>query len=438
MEIEQHLNFGNCYYRPSFFHMKIDLPVDFTNLNEIPEGAFGLYLHEYIHFVQDISTIYGLMNISTINHYIQTCASKIFKDKKHKFDVPIPLEENSNPIDYGYSNFKLRPIYIGTSIKEKSKSISDFSYTLEPYEFEPNRFIDIVKIEFKDTQSGKFRSLEFGGNHVTEGMAYLCEQYQHKGILNEADAYPYKLITEIVKVEYPQIINEEGLLITICDAALMSYHPGLSFVRLVKFLKKKNIHQSEETLVEIYHSCLAEIKGSHVDFEVLADNVKSEIKKNFNADYYQDIKDWVDTIFDRIKIFRREVPTFVNDMVIYGKPKENQFFAYFLRAIGSPIVIDADFNGTISLPQGFNPTSQNFSPAIFWAINQILKVFYKDSLSPCELIHYCTKSKEHDPNINVDDNCTNSPWLKATETNLCPFAQIWHHWALKDFAPNYK
>ena len=434
---EQQLDFGNCYYRPSFFHMKIDLPIDLNNLNEIPEGAFGLYLHEYIHFVQDISTIYGLMNISTINHYIQFCAHKIYNDKKIPFEVPIALIPNTNSKDYGYLNFKLRPTYIGTSIKQKSKSISNLSFKIEAFEFEANQFIDIVIVQFTDNHSGEIRSIEFGGNHVTEGMAYLCEQYHHKGIIDDADAYPYKIITEIAKIEYPEIVEDESLMITVCDASLMTYHPGLSFIRLLRFLKTKNIHQSDSTLVDIYNDCLTELKGSHVDFETLVDNVKSEIKKSFNADYYQDIKDWVDTIFDRIKIFRNQVPTFVNDMVIYGKPKQNQFFAFFLRMIGSPIVLDGDFNATISLPQGFNPTSPNFSPAIFWAINQILKVFYKDTLSPCELMEFCKNSNSVDPNINVDENCSKSPWLKSTEPNLCPFAQIWHHWALKDYAPKY-
>ena len=66
--MEQQLDFIKCYYRPSFFHMKIDLPVDLGDLNEITDATFALYLHEYIHFVQDISTIYGLMNITTINY----------------------------------------------------------------------------------------------------------------------------------------------------------------------------------------------------------------------------------------------------------------------------------------------------------------------------------------------------------------------------------
>ncbi|AZA96097.1 hypothetical protein EG353_11215 [Chryseobacterium shandongense] len=75
------LDFLKCYYRPAFFKIKIDLPFEFKNLQELTDGALSLYLHEYIHFIQDISTIYGLVNISTINYYIQDCASRIFTEK---------------------------------------------------------------------------------------------------------------------------------------------------------------------------------------------------------------------------------------------------------------------------------------------------------------------------------------------------------------------
>ena len=435
--MEQQLDFLKCYYRPSFFHMKIDLPVDLGNLNEITDATFGLYLHEYIHFVQDISTIYGLMNISTINYYIQYCAHKIYNDNKKSFEVPISLVEKPDVKDYGVSNFNLRPIYIGSPIKEKSKSISNFSYSLEQFEYEPSKFIEKVIIQFVDDNTGNKRNLEFGGNQVTEGMAYLCEQFHHSEILPDADAYPYKIVEEIVSYEYPEIVENKVLLITICDAALMSYHPGLSFIRIIKHLKQSLIHQSNEDLVTIYKSCTYLIKGSHVDFEVLADNVCNEIKKNFNTFYFDDIKTWVVTIFDRIKKFRSEVPNFINDIVVFGKPKENKFFAYFLNLVGSPLVLDGDNNGTISLPSGFNPTSEHFSPAVFMAINQVLRVFYKSTPSSCELVSFCKQSQKQDPKIIVDDNCTKAPWLKANDKDLCLFAQIWHHWALKEYAPKY-
>lgn len=436
--MEQQLDFGKCYYRPSFFKMKIDLPIDMSNLNELPDGAFGLYFHEYIHFVQDISTIYGLMNISTINYYIQYCAHKIYNDKVNLFEVPITVKPKEIDKDFGHLNMQLRPIYIGSSIKDKSKTISSFEYDVRTFEYEPGKIINKVCIQFIDNSSNKKRELEFGGNHVTEGMAFLCEQYHYNSVLPDAEAYPYKIIEELVKIEYPEIIEDKYFLIMICDIALMSYHPGLSFVRLLKFYKSKQIHLIEKANPkDVYKMGMEEIKGSHVSFSDLIEVVRKEIKKNFNADYFNPITDWIDTIFDRIKVMREEVPGFVNDIVAFGKPTENQFFILFMNIIGSPLVLNADDDATISLPNNFNPPEDNFNPSIFWAISQTLKVFSRPNKTQCELINFCTNSRMKDPKISVDKNCYESPWLKATDKDLCPFAQMWKHWALTDFAPKY-
>jgi hypothetical protein len=436
--MEQQLDFGNCYYRPSFFKMKIDLPIDLSNLNELPDGAFGLYFHEYIHFVQDISTIYGLMNISTINYYIQFCSHKIYNDKNPLFEVPIYIVPKEIDRDYGHLNFKLRPIYIGSSIKEKSKNISSFNYRFDDFEYEPGLFVTKVLIQFTDNFNNLSRELEFGGNHVTEGMAYLCEQYHYKSILPDAEAYPYKIIEEIVKIEYPEVLSNKYFLIMICDIALMSYHPGLSFVRLLKFFSLLKIHLSDNLdYKDIYKMGMEEIKGSHVAFSDLIEVVRKEIKKNFKADYFNPIKDWIDTILDRIKVIRDEVPGFVNDIVTFGKPTENEFFILFMNIIGSPLVLNADDDATISLPNNFTPQEENFNPSIFWALNQILKVYSRPNKTPCELIKFCSNSRLKNPNITVDDNCVHSPWLKTNDKNLCPFALVWHHWSLRDFAPKY-
>jgi hypothetical protein len=438
--MEQKLEFGNCYYKPSFFNMKVDLPIDLMKLDEIPEGAMGLYYHEYIHFIQDISTIYGLMNISTINYYIQACAHHIQKDKSnYDFKVPLNLKDivdKTKTEDKGLINFNLRPLYIGSSISTKSKNIEDFQYNITKYEFEENKFIDKVNISFIDSLTKEKRQLEFGGNQVTEGMAYLSEQYNFANILPIADEYPYLIVQKLVESIYPEILEDKLLIIVLCDISLMTYHPGLSFIRLLKHAKTIDI--TEIPLDDIYKECLKHIKGSNVGFNELVDNVKLEINKNFNAEYYNDITDWIDTIFDRIKIIRRDIPSFFIDLVRFGKPNENNFFKLLLNSVGSPLVINSESDGSISLPFNFKPTGVNFNPGIFMAINQVLRIFYSEKPSACLLKDYCLKSKETDLNLNVDSNCDTAPWKKANEKNLCPVGQIWHHWALKDYSPKYE
>jgi hypothetical protein len=438
--MEQKLELGNCYYRPSFFNMKIDLPIDLQDLNSIPEGAMGLYFHEYMHYIQDISTIYGLMNISTITYFIQSCAHHLSKNKKLKnFRVPLKLEEvveNGVDKNYGLLNFSLRPIYLGSPINPKSKTVNNFKFDIVDYRLNTGHVIQKVKICFYD-EKGTSRQLEFGGNHVTEGMAYLSEQLNFAGILPVADEYPYAIIERIVEAIYPEILDDKILLIALCDISLMTYHPGLSFVKLVEFIKMENITHKEIEIDEIYSRGLYFLKGSHVDFSELVDIVKVEIMKNFNASYYEDITTWINCIFDTVKILRRDIPSFVVDLVRFGKPRENHFFKLTHKVLGSPLVLNELGYGTISLPLNFFPQGNNFNPGIFLAISQVLKIFYKDESVACELIKYCETSQEQDPNIIIDDNCFRSPWLKSTEEHLCPVGQILHHWALKDYSPKY-
>ena len=171
-----YLEFKKCYYSPAFFRMKIDVPVPMDSLLDITDGTFSLYLHEYIHFLQDISTIYGLMNISTISYYIQDVTYRISKSGMANFDVPVPLVNDGR--DFGFRNFKLLPIYIGTAINPKRKTIQIIGYQKNKHLWgdAPSEVIDVILVTAINADSGEEFQFQLGGNHITEGMAYLSER----------------------------------------------------------------------------------------------------------------------------------------------------------------------------------------------------------------------------------------------------------------------
>ena len=57
----------NSYY-PAFFCMDLDIPDAIGNMLRMPmdERAEALFLHEYIHYLQDITTVSGYARIETI------------------------------------------------------------------------------------------------------------------------------------------------------------------------------------------------------------------------------------------------------------------------------------------------------------------------------------------------------------------------------------
>jgi len=440
----ENLEFIKCYYRPSFFQMKIDLPVDLRILGDVTDGTLSLYLHEYIHFIQDISTIYGLMNISTINYYIQDCASRIFKQETKAFSVPQHLTYRDG--DSGYNNFKLRPIYMGSNINPKIKEISIESYKWDKKEIETNLFIDVIEVALIDSTSSKESLIYLGGNQITEGMAYLAERFVYSDILNmqghtiEADEYPYSVVQKLAEQIYPEIAQYSILLIAICDCSLMTYHPGLSFVRLLEYFKAEeftnkyeDIEKSDELIRILYEEAYSLLKGNHFDFEVILEDVRTSIKKSFKVEYFEGNNKWIDILFDRIKAFRGKRPEFIVDFLLCGDLKTNEVFGIFHRLIGSPLVLNGENEGTISLPEGFK--AENFHPHLFWAINQMLRVFSDQKAIPCELKEYCKKSKKYDPEVIVDERCDTMPWGRYNDDKLCPMGVMWKHWALSGFYP---
>ncbi|MCT4319245.1 hypothetical protein SAMN05421856_11036 [Chryseobacterium taichungense] len=435
------LDFLKCYYRPAFFKIKIDLPFEFKNLQELTDGALSLYLHEYIHFIQDISTIYGLVNISTINYYIQDCASRIFKENKKEFQVPLKLSPREG--DYGYSNFCLQPIYLGSKINPKRTKIELVSYKYGSQVFnDKNEKVNIIKVTLNDAKSNANFEVSLGGILITEGMAYLSERYVYSEILQsqganvQADEYPYLVVEKIAQKIYPELAQYTILLIAVCDCSLMTYHPGLSFIRAMEFLSKSKFIETnldnDQIISKLYEVLSAFLKGNHFDLDVIVEQVRDSIKKSFKASIFDGNNQWIDVLFDRITILRREYPQFIIDFLQGGNLKNNKDFAMFYLAFGSPLVVNSEDKGTVALPSQFNP--ENFQPHLFWAINQILKIFTNQSPTPCELKGFCKKSSELEGIDDItDERCDNAPWEKHID--LCPVGAIWRHWALAGFSP---
>ena len=57
------LNTTLGYYEPAFFHINIGTNSSFEKFSS---RDFSIFLHEYIHFIQDVTTVYGLNNIHVI------------------------------------------------------------------------------------------------------------------------------------------------------------------------------------------------------------------------------------------------------------------------------------------------------------------------------------------------------------------------------------
>lgn len=76
-------------YAPSFFKLGVNTGKDLNHLDQLDIKSFSIFIHEYIHFLQDITTSFGLVNINIIVDKMKYFNNDILGKNVHEFRVPL-------------------------------------------------------------------------------------------------------------------------------------------------------------------------------------------------------------------------------------------------------------------------------------------------------------------------------------------------------------
>lgn len=445
MDIFQKL--GNSYYTPAFFRMKVATHESLLDLNKVDELEFMQLYHEYIHFLQDVTTTYGLMNISNVSYYIRDAVYTIEHGSNKLFDHPHKIIDKG---DYGYSNYRLWNVYRGSSIEPMLKNVSIDNLDIQKIPVNKTE-VEMVFLDITDLDTSvKNSSVVFGGQILCEGMAYLMEKYVYTPVFKkrgeiypDGDEYPYLICKKIVESIYPEISDKPVIMVGICDMSLMNYNSGLMFIRMVEHFRDIKLHEQfgnfqniRDFVSYMYQEGLQFISGHQYDFDTMQKYVARELNKYFKCQEFEGNNRWIDMVFTRAAELRRKTPQFMLDIMIYCQGEDirhNACFGEIFKYLGSPLMFNEDGEASINPPSGFD--TKNYMPELFWAIQQLAYVFEEGKKRlPCKLKNHCDKSKNHGAPV-TDGRCDSAPWARRLDKNLCPFAIMWQHWALSGYAP---
>ena len=59
------------FYEPSLFHIHLAYDVKLDEWKNWPDEVLFTFFHEYIHFLQDLTTTSGLYNIFVLDEYLR-------------------------------------------------------------------------------------------------------------------------------------------------------------------------------------------------------------------------------------------------------------------------------------------------------------------------------------------------------------------------------
>lgn len=412
-------------YIPSFFSMKIDSLSFGENMTD---RELSLFIHEYIHFLQNITTLHGLERMNSdfcvLMHMINWLREN---DEK---PISIPLSDTILS-DMTRNNQDISKLSWGDFEEIKNYDIIDI--VLDPcnaIQIDEYRTVESVIIKYR-TNDTEEDICSFGAREIYEGMAYLIEQHITKDFESSPD-FPYNTAYKVAEFFYPTLANDYRNILVLCDKALMFSNPGLEFVEMIKWIKEiEFIPKSPDELYyfleqnwEIYD---INVKVDYLDnFKRLAEDVKSNMHIILNDKYFNDYHIWIDTIINYAITIRTHMPLFWIDIVDHGYVKHNAVFQSILHSAGSPLIETNRHEYHFITPNGCEDST---CLVYFKVFNQIFRILSMGDLQ-CNLMPWCNNTLNF---VNVDSTCHKCPWNHPQKEGLlCTFKGIWQHWGLNN------
>lgn len=403
------LNDLRGYYKPSFFYiyLKGSFNIDLDLLSIKDRGTF---VHEYIHYVQNIATYWGLY--SSIVRYQELMEFKSHLITSETVDIPVVVDYSENlrkKIDWViFGN--------GTSSFSDSRSWNinnehKIAIEKEIINLHGNGSEKIkLTIQFDDD---RIEQIDLGSHIIKESMAALYQSLVDADA--EHDDVPYNLIKVLCEQHFSNISDDIEKLICICYASLFSMTPGSELISLLERASTEPDMNGMSIFSEFVDTkTILDKSGNRhniVDyFDVLVDGFKQLLEANLQADL-----DYINKVLERIRLSNRSLPylTILYDPNKLSADNLNAIVGYF----GIPYI--QTLNNGYHFPQSTKEGAAEEEEAV-----DVLELIAQEAMFSymtrpkdhkiCPLYYMCSGS-EYDK-----DGCIGAPW----EEPLCSFTLV--------------
>ncbi|NIG35502.1 hypothetical protein F3J42_16605 [Pantoea sp. Ap-959] len=443
-------------YKMDGFHLTINTDNSLENLT--PEENQTL-VHEYIHFLQSVSTVYGWYRISNLAVLAQHLVHGIYK-KDDGFIRRVPFFNPDGPDGLLIDNVStLTNMLEGSNGEElQSKKINEFEgfYSVsavidECFSKHPDFDEDIMELPsgatlsknikvtymFDPTGQGKVNAnkidVMLGAACIYEFMAYAIEK--HVSEKNVAlPQVPYYVPRDVARFILKCDIDDK-VIASLCEFSLQSRSPGETFYDLLISLKKQKIDYNVLD-PDIMTQCF------EADYKVKEnDGFKSYSSIELLNKYADETLEEYNVLFSSITDNRG-----VYDVILHINNAVNKHRGDDLFMISRLLYLtpeDAMTNiiekmNVIGIPPIFN-NSGYIGHAIsdlkhdkYYLFIPMLSEFVDFTLRGnfgCNLIGTCEK---YSPEV-MNDNCYSNVYLKGKDNLLCGVGQIIKMWKLNDY-----
>lgn len=425
-------------YVPAFYFIQLNSDINFEeNKFNDTRNELGTFYHEYVHYLQNVTTTFGYYTNTVFLQRLNGCIYKVTNSNNIKRPVNLSDIQNADLL-YDVYNYMVGDNDDWTYDIYDDLKICDMylEKNIDYAEYEYNCSEDIdqallatyntpkIKVKITKDKKSKIAILNFGASCIQESMARLIENslYPARYLGYQVQ---YDICKMIIKTYIPSFGKKDSYIVAICDASLMYDNPGQIFYGIVFMIKRENF--VPKTIEEVYDFVFSRYKPSYKKhFVEFFDSSLKGIDDLFpsNNNYYTEINRYFNNIYNKSRQLRENQMSFISKIADNSPELGKNMIKEIINDLEIPLLINNknETFGGISLLDKPNSCNSLILPAIFSLLNIL-----STNLDPvCSLIEICEKQ---DLSL-VNENCKKQPWKKVQYSMLCPFAQLWYIWGL--------
>ena len=395
-------------YHRAFAIMKLN--GDYSNPENVTLEMDSAYLHEYIHFIQDFGTCYGVnQSVDRLSRYLDM----ILQIQTDNYSGYLKLSDEA---DFVSSFFVFAA---GDSVEDISDTIChkvneiEILEEKEYYEEDYPEYVDLFKpsVIVHYNHEKEFR---FGGEAIAESMAYFFEK-----LFFNANDYEKSLPYNSCEIVYKEIVGTScdsiQIMIALCYASLMSHFPGYTFYTIAKRIKdSKRIPKKMKEIFEIAKDLMEEVtekqmKNLEERIDYALPIIDSEVtRKKMYSPFMYDLKycnNWLKNTY-RHMIENKE--QFRSTLVYILEEKNNLLRKGLMRKLleinENPLLIDK--TGKIY--------SKDDEHLVFLLAPYALQQTIMNKQTGCALLSVCTAYKKE-----ISKKCGEFWWKKEFSNKIC-------------------
>lgn len=408
-------------YSPSYFRIRVATTNDLEPLEKLPPDD----LSTYFHFIQDLTTLFGLN--TSWNVYDRTVRLIKYAQQSDE-TLTLPFAENHNLQElnrnYWFSYYNL-------SAKTPQDIISDkFTITkvaITKRDVKENTIPDelnlFLRIDIKD-ESETETHFWFGAIAIMETMTYL---FQGKFFdTTGTPIFPYKSGIILANHISKKVDANSEFIYALCDVSLFSQFPGLAFYDILQEIENSDVVLNKaEDIYDLGFKYIEKRWGLWDKFENSRDALIHIITSLYGHQAFATVKEWLLHIIDQGYKMRCENPYFMLELYRQTKPVSENLFTIYKR-LGSPETMNSEKKRWFAAPDALKEKADQVHTAFLLGFKQIQELLLF-GIKNCVLIDHCEGTE---PPMPINKFCNSSPWGKANEDPLCPFAALWKSFGL--------